>query len=117
FGIGTKALVWGFLCQGIRQDRASFARFKRATAWYSVGPRTRTMMQSCASAAKLRSGGPILPFGVKAKGRLGIPPPRAVIGVPPQAYGQGRKLSGCLQHPPFIVPHAKRRHRGQCPPA
>ena len=24
FGIGTKALVWGFLCQGIRQGRASF---------------------------------------------------------------------------------------------
>ncbi|HEY3145526.1 MAG TPA: hypothetical protein VGJ75_04200, partial [Dongiaceae bacterium] len=22
FGIGTKALVWGFLCQGIRQGRA-----------------------------------------------------------------------------------------------
>jgi hypothetical protein len=43
------------------------------------------MMQSCASAAKLRSGGPILPFGLKAKGRLGIPPPRTVIGVPSQA--------------------------------
>ena len=48
------------------------------------------MMQSCASAAKLRSGGPILPFGMKAKGRLGIPSPRTVIGVPSQAYGQGR---------------------------
>src|ERR1700740_1462891 len=36
--------------------------------------------KSCASAAKLRSGGPILPFGMKAKGRLGIPPPRTVIG-------------------------------------
>ena len=44
----------------------------------------------CASAAKLRSGGPILPFGMKAKGRLGIPSPRTVIGVPSQAYGQGR---------------------------
>ena len=51
-------------------------------------PRTRIMMQSCASAAKLRSGGPILPFGVRAKGRLGIPPPQTVIGVPSQAYGQ-----------------------------
>ena len=43
------------------------------------------MMQSCASAAKLRSGGPILPVGLKAKGRLGIPPARTVIGVPSQA--------------------------------
>jgi hypothetical protein len=31
------------------------------------------MMQSCASAAKLRSGGPILPVGAKAKGHAGIP--------------------------------------------
>jgi len=52
------------------------------------------MMQSCASAAKLRSGGPILPFGIKAKGLLGIPPPRTVIGVPSQAYGQDRNCQG-----------------------
>ncbi len=38
------------------------------------------MMQSCASAAKLRSGGPILPIGMKAKGHVGIPPPRTIIG-------------------------------------
>ena len=56
------------------------ARFNRATTLYSAGPKTRTMMQSCASAAKLRSGGPILPFGMKAKGPVGIPPPRTVIG-------------------------------------
>jgi len=31
-------------------------------------PRTQTTMQSCASAATLRSGGPILPIGMKAKG-------------------------------------------------
>src|SRR5271163_174696 len=47
-------------------------------------------MQSCASAAKLRSGGPILPVGVKAKGHVGIPPPRTVIGAPSQTCGQGR---------------------------
>jgi hypothetical protein len=109
FGIGTKALVWGFFSQevyaerhifflrrilcplkgrsfvpiakphldGFEQDGAAWcgrdddqrgarfrARFNRATTLYPVGPRTRTMMQSCASAAKLRSGGPILPFGV-----------------------------------------------------
>ena len=38
------------------------------------------MMQSCASAAKLRSGGPILPIGMKAKGHVGNPPPRTIIG-------------------------------------
>src|SRR5262249_4296555 len=31
---------------------------------HSGGSRTRTTMQSCASAAKLRTGGPILPFGI-----------------------------------------------------
>jgi hypothetical protein len=56
------------------------ARCNRATTSYPVGPRTRTRMQSCASAAKLRSGGPILPFGVRAKGLVGNPPPRTVIG-------------------------------------
>jgi len=75
------------------------------------------MMQSCASAAKLRSGGPILPFGMKAKGRLGIPPPRTVIGVLVTNVRTRPKLSGCFQRPPFIVPHAKRRRPGQCPPA
>jgi hypothetical protein len=34
------------------------ARINRATTLYSVGPRTRTMMQSCASAAKLRATDP-----------------------------------------------------------
>jgi hypothetical protein len=70
------------------------ARFNRATTLYSVGPRTQTMMQSYASVAKLRSGGPILPFGMKAKGPGGIPPPRTVIGVPSQAYGRGRNCLG-----------------------
>ena len=44
------------------------ARIYRATTLYSVGPRTRTMMQSCASVAKLRSGGPILCYGVISHG-------------------------------------------------
>jgi hypothetical protein len=54
------------------------------------------MMQPCASAAKLRSGGPILPVGTKTKGHAEIPPPRTVIGVPSQADGQGRNCRGCL---------------------
>ena len=51
------------------------------------------MMQSCASAAKLRSGGPILPIGMKAKGHVGIPPPRTIIGAPSQANGQTKAQS------------------------
>jgi hypothetical protein len=54
------------------------------------------MMQSCASAAKLRSGGPILSVGMKAKGLIGIPPPRTVIGAPSQPYGQGRNCQGAV---------------------
>src|SRR5256885_2556964 len=64
----------------IRGEPAFGARFNRATTLYPVGPRTRTMMQSCASAAKLRSGGPILPIGIKAKGQCRVPPPRTIIG-------------------------------------
>src|SRR5438132_2132272 len=80
----------------IRGEPAFGTRFNRATTLYPVGPRTRTMMQSCASAAKLRSGGPILPFGVRAKGRLGIPPPPPVIGAPSQAYGQAGNCRGAF---------------------
>src|SRR3974377_1559295 len=40
----------------------------RAPTLYPVGPRNRTMKCSFASAAKLRTGGPILPVGTKAKG-------------------------------------------------
>ena len=60
-------------CRDDDQRGARFrARFNRATTLYPIGPRTRTMMQSCASAAKLRSGGPILPFGCKPRGVSGF---------------------------------------------
>jgi hypothetical protein len=81
-----------------RDDNQRGARFRarlnRATTLYAVGPRTGTTMQSCASAAKLRSGGPILPIGMKAKGLVGNPPPRTVIGIPSQAYERGRNCRG-----------------------
>src|SRR6266478_1328385 len=105
----------------IRGEPAFGARFNRATTLYPVGPRTRTMMQSCASAAKLRSGGPILPFGVRAKGRRGIPPPRTVIGVPSQAYGQAETVvvpsasfvhcAGRKTTPSGTMPSRMSRHR------
>ena len=45
----------------------AIGRRSRATALYSVDPfMDRTMMQSCASSAKLRGGGPILHSGLKA---------------------------------------------------
>jgi hypothetical protein len=43
----------------------------RATALYSVGLATRTMMHSCASAAKFLGGGTILSLGAKAMARCG----------------------------------------------
>ena len=42
---------------------------RRATALYPVDPvGIRTMMRSCASAAKLRGGVPILKVGIRAMG-------------------------------------------------
>src|SRR3712207_2110710 len=49
---------------------------------------TRTMMQPCASAAKLRGGGPIPHRGSAAMLALGSPPPRAVIGRSPRGRGR-----------------------------
>ena len=45
--------------------------------WGPAGP--STMMQSYASAAKLRGGGPILSRGTEAMSNVGLPPPRIVI--------------------------------------
>src|SRR5205085_9195535 len=42
------------------------------------------MMHACASAAKLRGGGPILTRGSKAIAWVGIPPPRTVLGSLPR---------------------------------
>src|SRR3954469_9719593 len=42
------------------------------------------MMHACASAAKLRGGGPILTRGSKAIAGVGIPPPRTVRGSLPR---------------------------------
>src|SRR3712207_6979257 len=53
---------------------------------------TRTMMQPCASAAKLRGGGPILHRGSAAMPALGSPPPRTVIGGLPRERGGAPKL-------------------------
>jgi hypothetical protein len=37
------------------------------------------MMHPCASAAKLRGGGPNLRFGLEARSDIGSPPPRIVV--------------------------------------
>ena len=51
------------------------------------------MMQPCASAAKLRGGGPILPLGMTAMSHLGTPPPRTVIGDPsPDRLGRNFRV-------------------------
>ena len=75
----------------------------RAAALYSAGPKTRTMMQYCASAAKLRGGGPILHNGVKAVVSPGTPPPRTVIGDPSRACGQARNCQVLRSTSPFTV--------------
>jgi hypothetical protein len=87
----------GAIGMTIRGEPAFGARINRATTLYPVGARTRTMMQLCASAAKLRDGGPILPFGMKAKETRRDPPPRTIIGDPSQADGPAEtKLVGDL---------------------
>ena len=85
------------------------------------GSKTRTMMQSYASAAKLRGGGPILPFGMTAMSHLGTPPPRTVVGDPLQADGSGRNCwvpsatsvhcAGRRTTPSGTTPSRTSRHR------
>ena len=61
------------------------------------------MMQPCASAAKLRGGGPILRVGTEAMSIAGTPPPRTVIGDPSRTCGRYRD---CLAPSP---PHCAGR--------
>ena len=51
------------------------------------------MMQSCASAAKLRAAGPFYSSGTRAMGGSGTPPPRIVIGHPAPTSGTRAELS------------------------
>src|SRR5215471_4340871 len=55
------------------------ARASRRKLVFGRSVRIATMMQSCASAAKLRGGGPILRRGSKTKSQVGLPPPQATV--------------------------------------
>jgi putative transposase len=59
----------------------------------------RTMMQPCASAAKLRGGGPSLTHGIEAIILVGRPPPRTLIGSP-RHHSERRSCSPAPIRPP-----------------
>ena len=65
------------------------------------------MMQSCASAAKLRGGGPILNRGSKAMSNIGLPPPRLVICGLVSTRGQTAESQSSLPHRQFITSSAE----------
>ena len=89
----------------------------RATTLYPVGLRTRTMMQSCASAAKLRSGGPILPFGIKAKETRRDPATSNRHRRHRHKRTDKAESVECPSRPPFMMPAAERRRPALRPPA
>src|SRR4051812_4123997 len=64
----------------IRGELAIGRGSSRHTLVFGRSRGSLTMMQSCASAAKLRGGGPILENGVDTMACFGWPPPRIVIG-------------------------------------
>src|SRR5215204_3822820 len=99
-----KGFVWGHRCQGSRSAAAFLqfgsvgrrlptnprgvrhrARGSSRRNLVSGGPRgARTMMQPCASAAKLRGGGSNLNSGFQANPLFGAPPPRIIHGSSPR---------------------------------
>src|SRR5215217_2071939 len=145
-------LVWGFFCQPLllrfldfiwfgliaTAGRTCWGQLRRSEGSPPTGAasrhelvcgrskRTRTMMQSCASAAKLQSGGPSLPCGIEAMFVVGWPPPQSVVGRLPQQPWSGPKRSApvCLRRPDGArrppaarrsSPSARARSRGgQC---
>ena len=74
------------------------ARASRHKLVFGRSVRIGTMMQSCASAAKLRGGGPILNRGSKTMCKVGLPPPRSVIcSSPPIGERTAEPLVSCPQ--------------------
>ncbi len=113
----VNSLVWGLCCQvGLagpfsvseRSEGSSAAGTEaRATTLYSVGSvETRTMMQSCASAARLRGGGPILFLGMRAMGISGVPPPRIVRPVRARLRACRAACQGRVSARELIAPDA-----------
>src|SRR3954467_7421243 len=99
-----KGLVWGHRCQG-SSSAAAFLRLGSGGRRLRANPRgarhrargssrrelvsggplgARTMMQPCASAAKLRGGGSNLNSGSGAIPLFGAPPPRIIHGSSPR---------------------------------
>ena len=97
----------GAVGMAIRGGARFRARINRATTLYPVGPRTRTMMQLCASAAKLRSGGPILFLGITAMAQTGTRHLESSSATRHKRTDWAETV-GCLQRPPFIAPGAER---------
>src|SRR5437899_11822285 len=87
----------------IRGEPACGARINRATTLYSVGPRTQTMMQSCASAAKLRGGGPILCYGVISHGVHRVTATSNRHRQPATSGTDWAETVGCLQQPVYCA--------------
>jgi hypothetical protein len=73
------------------------------------GCKNPTMMQLCASAAKLRDGGPILPFGMKAMETHRDPATSNHHRRPRRKWTDWAETGGCLQRPPFMMRDAERR--------
>src|SRR3954451_14386343 len=99
-----EGLVWGHRCQG-SSSAAAFLRLGSVGRRLRANPRgarhrargssrrnlvsggplgARTMMQPCASAAKLRGGGSNLNSGFQANPLFGAPPPRIIHGSSPR---------------------------------
>src|ERR1700730_3586794 len=92
-GVNWKVPMRGGACEGRARYRRKLgagrfmatpplARLSRHKVVFGRSEGIATMMQSCASAAKLRGGGSILVRGAKAMSAVGSPPPRLVNGGP-----------------------------------
>jgi hypothetical protein len=82
----------------VRGELRHQARASRHKLVFGRSVRIGTMMQSCASAAKLRGGGPILNRGSKTMCKVGLPPPRSVIcSSPPIGERTAEPLVSCPQ--------------------
>lgn len=94
-----------------------------AATLYSVRPicGSQTMMQSCASTAKLRRAGPFYKSGTRSMGGCGTPPPRIVISnASPERGGNAAEIGYLLACLLWLLVSLNRRPAPgatSCPPA
>jgi hypothetical protein len=104
----TAACSWGGQMDEVEGELACGVTNDRAATLYLAGPRTQTMMRSCASGSEAAKRRLILLNAIEAVEGHGTPPPRTVIGDPIASIEDRPETVRCTFGAPLNVQDAGR---------